>query len=128
MKKELEELKNAYCDAKTETELEEISTRVKELARSDREAFSDAMVEMAADTAQRATELSVKAQLKDVLPTLSMAYIAKNYFNRTSQWLYQRINGNEVNGKPAKFTDEELATLEAALKDISEKIGSVSFS
>lgn len=128
MKKELETLKNAYCDAKTEAELENISAKVKELAQSDREAFSNAMVEMATDTAQRATDLSVRARLKDAMPALSMAYIAKTYFNRTSQWLYQRINGNEVNGKPAQFTKEELAILEAALKDISKKIGSVSFS
>ena len=42
--------------------------------------------------------------------------------------VYIRMNGNLVNGKPARFTDEELATLNRALKDISEKLSSLSIS
>jgi len=38
--------------------------------------------------------------------------------------LYQKINGCSVNGKPAKFTPEEISTLNFALQDISKDIGS----
>lgn len=44
------------------------------------------------------------------------------------QWLYQRINGNTVNGKPASFKQEEIIKLNKAFKDISKKIGAVSVS
>ncbi|NLX66593.1 MAG: DUF5053 domain-containing protein [Bacteroidales bacterium] len=51
-----------------------------------------------------------------------MSYIAKNYFNKTKSWLSQRINGNEVNGKPVQFTPEEIDTLNGAISDLSQKL------
>jgi hypothetical protein len=56
---------------------------------------------------------------------LPLAYIAKNYFHKTRTWLYQRINGNLVNGKPAKFSKKEKEIFNQALKDISNRIGSI---
>jgi len=67
----------------------------------------------------------VRYQLGQVKDVLSLSYIAKNYFNKSRQWLNHRINGSTVNGKPAKFTEEQLKTFNSALKDISKKIGSV---
>lgn len=52
-----------------------------------------------------------------------MSYIAKNYFNKTKSWLSQRINGNDVNGRPARFTPEEIDTLNKAFSDLSQKLG-----
>ncbi|MBX2925675.1 MAG: DUF5053 domain-containing protein [Chitinophagaceae bacterium] len=80
---------------------------------------------LTADLKQFNNELSVREQLKDVSQIVSMSYIAEMYFNKKSQWLYQRINGNTVNGKPASFKQEEIKTLNKAFKDISKKIGSV---
>jgi len=48
--------------------------------------------------------------------------LAKNYFKKTPQWFYQRLNGNSVNGKVARFTPNELETLSMALKAIGQKI------
>lgn len=48
-----------------------------------------------------------------------MSYIAKNYFGKSRSWLCQRINGLAVNGKEARFTESEKATLDLALKDIA---------
>lgn len=59
------------------------------------------------------------------LNILPLSHIAEHYFKKSRQWLYQRINGNIVNGKPAQFTDEEIETLNFALQDISKKIGSI---
>jgi len=42
--------------------------------------------------------------------------------------LYQRINGNVVNGKPAQFTPDEVETLKFALNDLSKRLGSLSVS
>lgn len=73
-------------------------------------------------------EMTMRAKLSEVIEILPLAYIARNYFNKTKHWLYQKMNGNIVNGKPAKFNKKELEVLQFALKDISKKIGSVSIS
>ena len=73
-------------------------------------------------------KIGVKVQLMKVSEIVSMSYIAKNYFHRTLQWMYKKINGNLVNGKPAKFTDSEINTLNFALQDISKQLGSLSIS
>ncbi len=70
-------------------------------------------------------DITIRMQLADVISILPLSYIAEKYFNKSRAWLYQRINGNTVNGKSAKFTDKEIKTLNFAIKDISEKLGSV---
>jgi len=69
--------------------------------------------------------LKTKAKLLEIEDVISYSYIAKNYFNKSNEWLYQRIRGYNVNGKTAKFSKEELNTLNFAMQDISKKIGSV---
>ena len=69
--------------------------------------------------------MGVGAVASEVKEILSLSYIAKNYFNKSRQWLNQRINGSIVNGKPAKFTDDQLRVFNNALHDISKKISSV---
>jgi arsenate reductase-like glutaredoxin family protein len=71
-------------------------------------------------------EIEVKLQMQAISEIISLSYIANTYFKKTRQWIYQRINGNIVNGKTAKFSDEELVKLQFALTDISRKIGSLS--
>ena len=73
-------------------------------------------------------ENAIKLQLQEVAEIVSLSYLAKKYFNKSRSWLYQRLNGNLVNGKPARFTQEELQTFNDALQDISKKIGSLSIS
>ena len=70
-------------------------------------------------------DLQIRMQLENVIDILPLSYISKRYFNKTRQWLYQRINGNSVNGKSAKFTEPEIETFNYALQDISKRIGSV---
>jgi hypothetical protein len=70
-------------------------------------------------------EIEVRKQLLEVSKMISLSYIAENYFHKTRAWLYQKINGNIKNGKPAKFTPEEINTLNFALHDIGKKIGSI---
>ena len=48
-----------------------------------------------------------------------MAKIANDYFGKSKEWLYQRIKGYNVNGKPARFTEEERRKFSSALEDIS---------
>ena len=88
----------------------------------------EGLSELTVDLKQFNNELSIREQLKDVSRIVSMSYIAETYFNKKKHWLYQRINGNVVNGKPASFKTEEIHKLNKAFKDISKKIGSVSVS
>lgn len=73
-------------------------------------------------------EKAIKLQLQEISEIISLSWIAKKYFGKTKNWLYQRINENTVNGKPCRFTDEEIKIFNHALKDISQKIGSLSLS
>ena len=70
--------------------------------------------------------LDIKKELEEVLPLLSMSGIAKKYFGRSASWLHQRVNGNEVHGKPASFTGEELRRLADSLGDIGRQLSDIS--
>lgn len=73
-----------------------------------------------------ADKISLRQQMKGVLPLISVSALSREYFGKSGSWFYQRLNGNVVHGKPCAFTEEELETLRFALQDISRKIGSLS--
>ncbi len=127
MKAKLEQLKLQYRNANSDEERKQIDLEMQKLFEKDGDAFANGMLELAKETADKAEELVLRDKLESVLPIVSVSYIAKTYFNKSRYWLYQRINGNVVNGKKAKLTQSEIRTLETAFKDISEKIGSVKF-
>lgn len=66
--------------------------------------------------------IEVRKVLSETLPFISVSEFAKRYFGKSASWLHQRINGNEVHGKAATFTDAELNTLADALKDVAGKL------
>lgn len=118
------------------TESEEFYTRVERIARTytseeDKKLIAGFMDENLNQIDRELAELEekcLKLQLQDVSEMISLSFIARKYFGKTKEWLYQRINGNVVNGKPCRFTREELDKFNYALKDISEKIGSLRLS
>jgi hypothetical protein len=128
MKEKINQLKEAFCNAKSDKERHAIDIQMQELINQDGEKFSEAMLELAKETAEKATQLVMKQKMKDIIPAVSWVYIAKTYFNKTDAWLYQRINGNIVNGKPASFTPQELDTMKYALSDLSNKLELLSVS
>ena len=128
MKDRINELKKSFCEAKSDTERDIVDAKMQELIDENIDKFAEAMVESAKETADRATELVLKQKMQDVIPAISLVYIAKTYFNKSDTWLYQRINGNVVNGKPANFTSQEIEKLKFALGDISKKLSSLSIS
>ena len=117
---DIERLKLSYREAKTGKEKEAILNEVSVLASND--SFSKAVVESIKATNKEAQEYIIKEKLKDILGIISASYIAKNYFNKTTAWFYQRLNNNIVNGKQARFSKEEIEVLRHALEDISCKI------
>ena len=122
MKEKISQLKERYRNAKTQAEFDAIEKEMSALSEQDNDAFSEAMVALAHETAEEAESLVVRQQLESVLPMVSMAYIAKTYFGKSKEWLYQRINGNIVNGKQAKFTKQEIDTLNDALRNMGNTL------
>jgi len=88
--------------------------------------FVDKMLKESMEESDRnMEEIRLRCHLilnKEMIP---VSYIAKNYFNKSKEWLYQRINENTVNGKPAKFTENEIKTFNFALQDVGRKISAI---
>ena len=75
--------------------------------------------------AQELSIINIRQKVETVLPLISVSSLSRQYFNRTPQWFYQRLNGSIVNGKTAKFTPAELKTLSQALQDIAKRLQAV---
>lgn len=84
------------------------------------------LADIKSDLTDIGKELIIKEQLKEVSEVVSLSYIARKYFGKSRAWLYQRINGNAVRGQVYKFSPEEIETLNLALREIGNKIGSLS--
>lgn len=54
-------------------------------------------------------------------------YIAKEYFGKSAAWLSQRINGTPVRGQVYTLNEEQKKTLNRALSEVGELIGSYRF-
>lgn len=74
----------------------------------------------------RADEAILRDKLGELPDIISFSYIAKKYFGKSRNWLYQRINGYTVNGKKAHFTESEHQIFIKALNDVSEMINKTS--
>lgn len=74
------------------------------------------------DAKKMKRQIEVRKILSEVLPFISVSEFAKQYFDKSASWLHQRINGNEVHGKVATFTEKELKVLSDALKDVADKL------
>lgn len=65
---------------------------------------------------------TVHARMGALTEAVNLAYIARKYFGKTRQWLYQRLKGQIVNGKAAAFTPKERETFVKALNEIGVQL------
>nr|DAE58884.1 MAG TPA: protein of unknown function DUF5053 [Caudoviricetes sp.] len=129
-KAEIKKWKAEFALANTKEERAEYDKRFKtflsSLSPAEKKKFAQAYREGAKDAIDEAKKIARiierKKKLDGVLNFASMSYIAEHYFGKSRQWLYHRINGNTVNGKPADFTPEELKTFSLALSDLGEML------
>jgi hypothetical protein len=123
---ELEKLKDLYSSNTEDFEKHYLSMR--EMFPDEKQQIDDYIRLVISESLKKTDafikETNVKMQLMEITEIISLSYIAKNYFNKTRTWLYQKINGNKVNGKEASFTKEEISILNYAIQDISKKLGS----
>ena len=107
----------------------ENDARYKAMDAEQKEKFRQAVMEtinnvyddVAEMKAEEETEL-LRQRVEGLSEALSLKYIAKNYFDKSSAWLYQRLNGNVVNGKKMFFNMKEIAQFKAALNDLSAQL------
>lgn len=121
-KEDMDLLKGRFVNAKTAAERNKVRKEIKRACNDDAKAVAGIAVEQVKETLARIDTALVRNQLEEILAFTSLAYIAKTYFGKTRQWLYQRINGLTVNGKPAQFTAEEMSVLNSALQDMGRKL------
>lgn len=121
-KEYLDQLKSRYISATTEKEKEEVRKAIRQACDESPKEVAAIAVEQLKETIERIDAVLIRQQMEDILPFISLAYMAKTYFGKSRQWLYQRVNGLVVNGKPAQFTQAELDILNHALKDMGQKL------
>ncbi len=133
---EVEKLLSEWNSLQNDEEKAAFDVKVKSLidgkSKEELDEFSKCFFDGAEKACKNAEELieeyTIRQQLEPIIKYTSLSTIAKEYFGKSKEWLYQRLNGNTVNGKPAKFTTEEKKILKSALSDISKKIQDVSIS
>lgn len=128
-KETLKKMKEDFRKLKTEEEREKFvkdaGGKLDKMTDKEIDRLTDAVEADLKDINARAEEVLVREKMEAILPMISVSYLAKHYFGRSSSWLYQRINGNRVHGKPAKFTTQELDKLRHALREISQSIAGI---
>jgi ABC-type Zn uptake system ZnuABC Zn-binding protein ZnuA len=87
-----------------------------------------ALREKAEELKREMEEIKIIEKLGEIPEMVSLTYIATHYFKKSRAWLYQRLNGYKVNGKPAAFTSEEKKILATALQDMATKMKETSLS
>jgi hypothetical protein len=114
---DLEAFKEQYSSMCSQFGVEKVKSNLKQVLHKSLNELDD-----------KIATLTVKMQLGNTIDVIPLSYIAGKYFKKSRFWLYQRVKGNIVNGKPAKFTPEEKEIFNFALQDISKQIGSVQIS
>lgn len=129
MKERIEQWKRMAAAGSPEADmyLEKITAEAKAEGKSDEMAevlellIANANAHL--DNIEKSVEqYTLHQQMGSLSEVINLAYIARHYFGKTRQWLYQRLKGQTVNGKPASFTPEEQNTFRAALDEIGLQI------
>ena len=108
------DLEKITAEAKAEGKIQEMAEAVAYLMQSASQTLD--AVENSIE------EYTMHQRMGDLPEIINLAYIARHYFGKTRQWLYQRLKGQMVNGKPAAFTPSEKAVFIGALDDIGLRI------
>ena len=60
---------------------------------------------------------NIRPMLEDLEGNILWGQIARDYFNKSASWLYNKLKGIDGNGGVGGFTDEELLQFKGALCD-----------
>ena len=73
-------------------------------------------------TLKRTQADTMKAQMSDLLISISWSDLAKRYFGKSGSWLYHKLDGIDGNKKPTEFSEVEKIQLKGALVDLADRI------
>lgn len=65
---------------------------------------------------------NIRPMLEDLEGNILWGQIARDYFNKSASWLYNKLKGIDGNGGVGGFTDEELLQFKGALCDLADRI------
>lgn len=71
---------------------------------------------------EQAKKSKVRTALHDIDLNISWGHIARDYFQKSVSWFYQRLNEVDGHGNPCEFSQEEKEQLRGALIDLSNRI------
>ena len=72
--------------------------------------------------AKQAKDSKVRQKLNDIDLNISWGRLARDYFDKSASWFYNKLNGIDGNGGEGGFTPAELQQLKCALCDLAERI------
>lgn len=124
LKSKIEEMVSSISSINTKegiAKVDELFQEARNLAKTPEEKNEAGayLRELVMSRKKKRNDVDIKNLLSQCQDFINLSYIAKYYFNHDKSWLYQRINGAIVNGKPAAFTENELKILADSLKEIS---------
>ncbi|MDO5522746.1 MAG: DUF5053 domain-containing protein [Bacteroidia bacterium] len=122
MRAEFEQYKALTTEEERAAFQEKRANRVADMPETEREKYISASMKGLDATIETAENLLAVHKLGAISEAISLSYIAKTYFGKSKEWLYQRLNGYKVNGKPAQFTPQEQKQFANALADIGTKL------
>ena len=132
---EFERFKKLRTEEEKSEFQKERRAKINSMSEEERVAYLDASetaleatINEAKNFIDKADDVLLRDKLGEIPEVISLSYIAKKYFGKSRNWLYQRINGYLVNGKPARFTNEERKKFVAAINDISDMLKKTSLS
>ena len=119
----MQKMHDASNDSEKGQIMEAIKNEFDSLSESEkrqiRKDFSESLDKKLAETKDVLTKIDIALEIEEMSKYISLSRISKDYFGKSKEWLYQRVKGYKVNGKPARFTSEEKKKLSLALEDIS---------
>lgn len=124
--KELKELMGKE-DKRSEARRDEIALWVKEHRCPEVEEAWNRFMDDGLAELETATE-NLRSQIENEYDVIPMSYVARHYFGKSQSWLAQRINGYEVRGRVYTLNEEQKATFNAAMQDLSRQFGSIHIS
>lgn len=68
------------------------------------------------------TGITPKEKIADILEDINIKSLARKGFGKTDGWLYHKLNGAIVNGKPLEWKPEEIQQLRQALNELGHRI------
>ena len=70
-------------------------------------------------------DTQVKRSLNEIYLYITWGKFSRTYFQKSSSWIYNKLNGRDGNGGDGGFTEAEKEQFRAALLDFSSKIRNI---